>query len=430
MKKARSPATTMRNGDISRNEFEGALKSAAYASIASAGDETPVVPFVPTENLPEVEDKATDLLLEAIERLDRNPSLLSGDPDEFFTYEDPILAVALMSCQINADEIASAGQPGEDLRNGSVFAWARVGVHAFLSRYDSSLLELAGRTPTRVALIRKEKPRIAILGDAGYRGQSQDNVISSILQSHNKSPYDFAIHLGDTYYGGDESEMLKNLLEPLSALTNAGIKVFTLVGNHDLYYGADGYLAALRILDQPGRYFLIETPAWRIACLDTSLAAMGIFRADAKLDEGQLDWLDSLLNAKDKRPLILMSHHYIVSGWGDAPPSLIHQLQTRVKDRVFAWYWGHEHGCAIYDRDPHGFYGACVGNGAFVEIWSEPKLSSPRWYARGRCECYPKKKKNKHYWPHGFLDLTLDPNELIETYRLERNEEKLRTLTT
>lgn len=420
----------MDHAEISSEEFEGALFSVAQdSSFLLAGEDPPLEPLIPSSLPPTENAEATRTLLDAIERLQQNPSLLSGDPEGFYTYEDPILAVALRACQINAEEIASAGQPGEELRNTNIIRFGIVGVQALLSRLDRSIQELAGQTPTRVIQAKHEKVRFAILGDAGYRGQAQDNVIHLILREHQIDPFHFAIHLGDTYYGGDEAEVLKNLLGPLSSLRNAGIQVFTLVGNHDVYYGADGFLAALKILNQPGRYFLIETPAWRIACLDTALSALGIFRSDAKLDQGQLDWLDSLINAKDNRPLIVMSHHFIVSGWENPPPSLVHQMRERAKEGIFAWYWGHEHGCATYERGSHGFYGACVGNGAFNERWSQPTIapSKPSWYATTKCACYTKARK-RHFWPHGFLELTLSNQQFLETYHLEGGVVHSRTL--
>jgi hypothetical protein len=33
---------------------------------------------------------------------------------------------------------------------------------------------------------------------------------------------------------------------------------------------------------------------------------------------------------------------------------------------VFAWYWGHEHRCVLYDRhDPWFMHGRCVGHGGY-----------------------------------------------------------------
>src|SRR5947209_16125671 len=250
-----------------------------------------------------------------------------------------------------------------------------------------------------------------------------------IQERHGSNRFDAVVHLGDTYFAGSEEEMLKHFLVPFSPLKNDSVRVVTLCGNHDLYYGPGGYNAALSILGQPGRYFLIETPDWRIACLDTALGAERILRGDAILDEGQLEWLNRVIAAGDKKPLILMSHHYIISSWERSPDSLVTQLRDIVRDKVFAWYWGHEHCCATYDKGSHGFYGACVGNGAFLEKRSEPDdPSTPAlsWYAIGNCGCY--ETGRKHYWPHGFLELQLEPGRLVENYHLENNESHPREL--
>ena len=97
--------------------------------------------------------------------------------------------------------------------------------------------------------------------------------------------------------------MALNFLNPFSRLTRAGMRLFTLVGNHDLYYGGAGFDFALNMLQQPGRYFLIESPHWRIACLDTSLGVAHIAGDDARLDNKQLEWFDSILAKRDARPI-------------------------------------------------------------------------------------------------------------------------------
>ena len=34
------------------------------------------------------------------------------------------------------------------------------------------------------------------------------------------------------------------------------------------------------------------------------------------------------------------------------------------RKKIFAWYWGHEHRCALYDQHPKwGVFGRCIGNG-------------------------------------------------------------------
>jgi len=411
----------MVNGD----EFRRLVLSALDAHIVAAGG--PVVASLSSSD----EENAINALAGAAKRLRDSPSLLSGDPEGVFTFEDPILAVAALWHRRSEEVqnlVVSAGSPGEDLQSGVRLSWMLTGIHAFLSRGDHAKVELGGRTPRAPVNFKGEGLHIAVTGDAGYKGLAQDNVVRLILDRHSKAPFDFVIHLGDVYFAGGIEEMTKNFLSPFSKIRNAGTIVYSLIGNHDLYYGGEGYLFALNILGQPGRYFLIENAHWRIACLDTALGAERILANDAKLDEQQLEWFDALLRSSDPRPLLLMSHHYILSGWEPAAASLVDQLGTQVKDKVFAWYWGHEHSAALYGKESFGFYGACIGNGSFLAKWSRPnpKLPSPEWYPTGQCTCFGPAKKN--FWQHGYIELELSQNSLIETVWLEDGSSHGRTL--
>jgi hypothetical protein len=74
----------------------------------------------------------------------------------------------------------------------------------------------------------------------------------------------------DVYFSGHGKEFMDYLIAPFRTL---GPKVLSLVGNHDLYFGGEGFISVLKALGQPGRYFSIETPHGRVACLDTALPA-------------------------------------------------------------------------------------------------------------------------------------------------------------
>ncbi len=378
------------------------------------------------------EDQDSNSVLDEIrraqERLEADPTLFSGDPDGVFTYEDPILAAGSLWAHAGPASASTVGEAGDgsELSNSAILRWIKTGIYAWLSRGDKAFVTLGGRTPSQPIMIDKEHVRFAVVGDAGYRGHAQDKVIRYISRRHGESNFDRVIHLGDVYFSGSGQEMLRNFLGPFSTI---GAGVLTLVGNHDLYYGADGYSEALNVLRQPGRYFCIETPRWRLICLDTSLAAERLLRNEGYLDDGQLRWLDHLLSAGDGKRVILLSHHYIVSGWGSVSDTLGNQLRDRIKEykNVCAWYWGHEHGCVTYDRDDLGVFGACVGNGAFLEEWKPPHLSpSPSWYAKGRCTCY--NAGGSKFWPHGYLELELTPDKIIENYHLEAGETHQRIL--
>jgi hypothetical protein len=325
-----------------------------------------------------------------------------------------------------------AGYPGSNLRNSALYEWGIAAVKAFLARGTQAYVTLGGLTPDDDHPVEFTEPlRIAIVGDAGFRGWPQNRVLKLIADVHETNPFQALIHLGDIYFSGGADEVLKNFIAPFSPLRHSGIRQFTLCGNHDLYYGAEGYRSALEVLNQPGRYFLLETPHWRIACLDTSLGAERIRRNDAQLDAKQLTWLKRHIKKRDSRPLILMSHHYIISGWEKPIESLAHQLRDITKDRVFAWYWGHEHICATYERGQHGFYGACVGNGAFLEKYSKPKkgelFTDASWFATTKCKCF--RRTPNSYWGHGFMELELNQGQLIERYHLEEGEKHERVLS-
>jgi hypothetical protein len=402
---------------LTSTDFERVLEEAADARFASAGSS--MGSGLDTAD----EQRAIEEIQKAYSRLSANPSLRSGDPDGVFTYEDPILAVAAYWSRLSeqaSDLMAPAGSPpGADLKAGVRWQWIVTGVHAYLSRGEHTRVVLGGRTPAAPVTVDQESLRIAVVGDAGYAGLAQDNVIRLILDRHSQAAFDFVIHLGDVYFAGGIEEMTRNFLNPFSKIRNAGPRVFTLVGNHDLYYGGEAFLFALNILNQPGRYFVVESPQWRIACLDTSLGAERILGNDARLDEGQLDWLDSLLRRNDGKRLILMSHHFIVSGWEKPASSLSEQITARVKGKVFSWYWGHEHCAALYAKGEQGFHGACIGNGSFLEKWRPPNVSytQPQWYPNGRCTC--DKESKAHFWQHGFLELQISRQDVTETVWLE-----------
>ena len=290
---------------------------------------------------------------------------------------------------------AAGKAPGEQLKEGWYRpSWIKTGVRALFSKLSNTRVQLAAMTPDAPMATKSTPLRIAVCGDAGFVGVAQDKVIRLILARHRDKPFDFAIHLGDVYFAGDVDEMALNFLNPFSRITKAGIRLLTLVGNHDLYYGGSSFVFAMNMLQQPGRYFLIESPHWRIACLDTSLGAAHIAGDDARLDDKQLEWLDSILAKRDARPVVVMSHHFAISGWGKPPVSLTSQLNDRFNnDAVFAWYWGHEQNCALYSKSASATYwGACVGNGSFNETWNKPtKLPAPVWFPQKPCTCYPHK---------------------------------------
>ncbi|MGA2740780.1 MAG: metallophosphoesterase [Bryobacteraceae bacterium] len=366
---------------------------------------------------------------EARDRLRRHPELLRGGEDHF-VYDDPVLTKILVGAQeaqrLEQNVLAASASPGGNLTN-SWYRWAPTICRTVYHRLTGSEEQLASRTPIKEAKIDKPKVRLGIVGDAGYSGRPQDVVLDLILARHKAAPFDAVIHLGDVYFAAGPEEMKKHFLAPFSALGFQGSRVYTLLGNHDVYLGGAAYLAALKTLDQPGRYFCIETDNWIVACVDTTLFDSSYNKGSGGMEPTQLDWLQGLLQRE--KPLILLSHHYYASAWGESGQSLrsvLHPVFQRSKAPC-AWYWGHEHLVAAYDKHPDGFTGACLGNGAFLEEAKEPRRFAagaplppwylkPAWYAASRCTCFDKKAR---YWPHGFLEVELTPGRIEESYHLE-----------
>lgn len=419
-----------------QKEFESLLASIANAPIRLAGGPSSTgtvglaTPRRLKANIPELDLEVDEgIVLKELRaaklRLKKTPSLFSGDPQGFFTYDDPVLAITAYLYQnhlLMSDAMGVAGKIGENLRNDSFWNWAKAAIFAWRSRNAKSCQTLMGMVPHETIEIDKDVMRIAVFGDAGFRGQAQSNVIDSIRERHRSAAFDLLIHLGDVYFAGSDNEFFHHFLAPFKKI---GPRLLTLVGNHDLYFGCEGFLSAMDVLDQPGRYFCVENPHWRIACLDTALPADHIRRNSGLIDKGQLAWLDRTLDTEDGKATVLMSHHYIISGWAETSDGLRRQLASRLR-RVFSWYWGHEHTCATYGRKPGGFYGACVGNGAFLEVRKPPsRKPAPSWYAKGNCTCYQDQSK---FWPHGFLELELHAKMIIERYHLEGGESHKRTL--
>ena len=154
---------------------------------------------------------------------------------------------------------------------------------------------------------------LALLGDAGYKGDAKARVLDMIRGRHNAAPFDMVIHLGDTCFGGSPREILESLLAPFQRSLSG--RIATLCGNHDLYYGCSGYLSALRHAQPEGPLLRDREPVVADRLLDTTLAARGFRRNDGLLDDDQLEWLQRLAGASERKPLILLSHHYIRSHW-------------------------------------------------------------------------------------------------------------------
>ena len=171
------------------------------------------------------------------------------------------------------------------------------------------------------------------------------------------------------------------------------------------------------------------------------------------MHDAQLAWLSRQAERaeKQKQKVVLFTHHQPFSYFERQGPKLTEKLGGLLKSgRLFAWYWGHEHRCVLYDRHPEwGFYGRCVGHGGFPYFRDEtarlpdPSRSRPEFRpttestagwryspSRARDATIPKPVPLGHvldgpnpdvpgyeseYGPNGYMSLTFDGGALVET---------------
>jgi hypothetical protein len=343
---------------------------------------------------------------------------VAATPDGPWLYEDPVLESVLELGEVIASSNIGFAAEGQDLDN-NIWRWRSLIVPFIRGRFARTWDVLSGRVPENDLVVTSLPLRIAIFGDGGYFGLAQRKIFGMIRRRHNQAPFHSVIHLGDTYRGGREAEMFRHLLVPMLSLKHElNVGAFSLCGNHDIYAGPDGYLGVLDGLAQPGRYFALEAPGWRIGCLDSTLADRTFKRHNGKLDAKQLQWIAEKQRS-DSKQLIVLTHHVPRSAWDNPSTDLIAGLATL--PRLSAWYWGHEHRAVAYKkRSEDDFVGGCVGHGVFLEPWSDPRglTDDIEWYPdQSRCTCYD--SRGQRYWPHGFLELEINESGVHETWHTE-----------
>jgi len=195
---------------------------------------------------------------------------------------------------------------------------------------------------------------------------------------------DVTIHLGDVYYSGTEQEYRDWFLGEEDWPRGAQ-HTFAMNANHEMYSGGAGYFdTALEALQQETSYFCVESDYWRIVGLDSGYYS-GIFPllekfwlSKIRLDESILQWLKSVVfvDPRDRRPVIVLTHHQPFSAFGPGYASLTKNLAPYL-DRILLWMWGHEHRFAGYGPVTRGgavIRGRCIGHGGMpIEVAQPPQ---------------------------------------------------------
>lgn len=198
--------------------------------------------------------------------------------------------------------------------------------------------------------------RVAVLGDWGTGLYGAPKIAALIDQD--RRGYDLAIHLGDVYYSGLHEEVQQRFLQvwPTKPRVSRALN-----SNHEMYTGGYGYFdLTLPTFHQQSSVFASTNDHFILVGLDTGYE-------EHKLAHEQAGWLDGLVASAGSRKVILFTHHQPFSLMEKQGSKLVQQLGRLLEQqRIFAWYWGHEHRCIVYDRhEKWQLRGRLVGHGGY-----------------------------------------------------------------
>jgi hypothetical protein len=202
-----------------------------------------------------------------------------------------------------------------------------------------------------------EEGRVAVLGDWGTGLYGAPVIAKSVRKD--PDPFAMLLHLGDTYYSGTAKETKQRFLDLWPSRDGAVSRATN--SNHDMYSGGDAYFDdVLPAFDQDGSYFACQNKNWTLVGLDVAYK-------DHDIDDQQVEWLKQIIAKAGDNKIILFSHHQLYSHFEKQGSKLWSHPEFNAvlrSGKIFAWYWGHEHRCSIFEgRDKNfGILARCIGN--------------------------------------------------------------------
>jgi tartrate-resistant acid phosphatase type 5 len=194
--------------------------------------------------------------------------------------------------------------------------------------------------PFTVKGAERRNVRVLAFGDFGDGSERQTRMAEAMNRFHAKTPFDFAVTLGDNFYPGGMTgptdprweRHFERLYGPMR------IRFYPSLGNHD-WVLADSPVAEIlystqsRSWQMPAdRYTFIAGPVQFFA-LDTNLVT-----------RAQLEWLDRELGRSRAQWKIVYGHHPIYSyGWHGDSTTLRDALMPLLRKRANVYLCGHEH---------------------------------------------------------------------------------------
>ncbi|MET7245884.1 metallophosphoesterase [Methylobacterium sp. EM32] len=272
--------------------------------------------------------------------------------------------------------------------------------------------------------------RIGLIGDWGTGAGPARRLLGLVAA---QKP-DLLIHLGDIYYSGTPEECARKFEAEMVAAfgpKETRIPIFTLSGNHDMYCGGVGYYGLIERLNraphvQLASFFCLRSveAGWQILAMDTGLhdhSPLGVADAVTFVEADEQAWLKRRIDEFPGRT-ILLSHHQLFSAFarigpkdegGRADP--VNRPLLRMydgfgagRDRVAAWFWGHEHNLCVYEPYAGLTRGRCIGHGA-VPVFVEDDPYEPLAEVSAPPQIVPRTRLSHDgsYYRHGFAMLQL-----------------------
>lgn len=319
----------------------------------------PTLPPPPTDELPQLDDLQRVAMIRQLERAVAEIAVADKTPGVFFV-PDSQAASLLLAYMARAGlergklEEVKDGRYEVKFDDQDIKGW----VGSFFQDWIGRVLHkhpFIGAAPIAEKL--GNTARVALLGDWGT-GLYGAPVCARAIALR-KPAFDTVIHLGDIYYAGNEDEVKARFLDHWPMIPGARNRAVN--ANHEMYSGGQGYFKkVLPAFQQASSIFALQNDHYLLVGLDTGYD-------EHDLAGNQAGWLQALADQAGDRRIVLMSHHQPFSVFEDQGTKLVKKLRSLLAGRrIFAWYWGHEHRCMIYEKHQEWqMYGRLVGHSGY-----------------------------------------------------------------
>ena len=307
--------------------------------------------------------------VKAIETIECSLKAMASEresPDHEYHSRDPLTGLIQSQLQDNViPELQATGQ-------GNPVVWIPAGVRGVLEHFKQKHPFISATAKSRIEI--PSKCKIALLGDWGAPNDHAKRLGELAIGKG----ADYVIHLGDIYFSGTRSECNEFIRRwPLRDADGQPLKgrSFALNGNHEMYsLGIPYFTQVLSAFGQEASYFTLYNEHWQLQGLDTAYVPFSISGAnvDARL-QVQWNWLLDSIKQNPAKANIFLSHNQPVSAHLpelEAAQDLMNEARRLLGivggTSIYAWFFGHEHRCAIYDDRVESalFRARLIGNGS------------------------------------------------------------------